>query len=50
MDEETASMARLEAAISVTGKEIAAKADVEDKISALIAEHGFDLRKWKNRD
>jgi exonuclease SbcC len=40
MDEETASMARLEAAISVTGKEIAAKADVEGKISALIAEHG----------
>ena len=40
MDEETASVARLEAAISVIGKEIAAKADVEGKISALIAEHG----------
>ena len=40
MDEEMASVARLEAAISVIGKEIAAKADVEGKISALIAEHG----------
>lgn len=40
MDEETASVAKLEAAISVIGKEIAVKADVEGKIYALIAEHG----------
>ncbi len=40
MDEETSSMARLEAARVVIEKEIAAKAEVEARISALGTEHG----------
>jgi exonuclease SbcC len=40
MDEETASMARLEAARVVIEKEIAAKAEIDARISALGTEHG----------
>jgi exonuclease SbcC len=40
MDEETSSMARLEAARVVIEKEIAAKAEIDARISALGTEHG----------
>jgi exonuclease SbcC len=40
MDDETSSMARLEAARAAIEKEIAAKAEIDARISALVTEHG----------
>jgi exonuclease SbcC len=40
MDEETASMARLGAAIVAIEKEITAKAEIDARVSALVIEHG----------